>query len=441
MNKMAVKVAFMQSSDCWGCHQSLLNAHLGLLPVLPALDIVYWPAVVDFKLDSLKARPDGDVLVGFVEGSMRTNADVENAKLMRAKCQLIVGFGSCACYGNVHGLANEWDIEEGIKRKFTETESITNESPHEPKEHMPGFTKKIVPLDEVISVDIFMAGCPPKPEAIISAIQYLLGQKPQPMADLSFCNDCSLNNENCLLEKYELCFGPITSIGCTLKCPDNGNPCVGCLGPAKTVSARAEKLKTMTQNMHQLSSGDKKNLLEFLTLFLNVSLMSGFDLAADILKQVRKTGEAQTALANVPADTGDIYSNLMKYMKNNREFIKISTVCDQCDLEIGSKSRMTKVKRDYEGLPNSTDCLIEQGYLCAGPITRAGCGGLCMRVNTPCSGCFGQTAWNVDQAERFADVVTKGFNVALSKEELLAQVKDKLGFMEKFTLATNKNYR
>jgi len=441
MIKMAVKVAFMQCSDCWGCHQSLLNAHLGLLPVLPALEFVYWPAVVDFKLDSLKARPDGDILVGFVEGSMRTNADIENAKLMRAKCQLIIAFGSCSCYGNVHGLANEWDIEEAIKRKFTETESITNESPHEPKEHMPGFTGKIVPLDEVISVDVFMAGCPPKPEAIISAVQFLLGQKPQPMADLSFCNDCSLNNENCLLEKYELCFGPITSIGCTLKCTDNGNPCVGCLGPAKTVSARAEKLKTMTQNMHQLSSGDKKNLHEFLTLFLNVPLMSGFDLAGDILKQVRKTGEAQTALANVPVDTGDIYANILKYLKNNREFIKISNVCDQCDLEIGSKSRMTKVKRDYEGLPNSTDCLIEQGYLCAGPITRAGCGGLCMKVNSPCSGCFGQTAWNVDQAERFAEVITKGFNVALSKEELLTQVKDKLGFMEKFTLATNKNYR
>ena len=438
---MAVKVAFMQSSDCWGCHQSLLNAHLGLLPVLPALDIVYWPAVVDFKLDSLKARPDGDVLVGFVEGSMRTNADVENAKLMRAKCQLIVAFGSCSCYGNVHGLANEWDIEEAIKRKYEQVESISSESPHEPKEHMPGFTEKIVPLDEVISVDIFMAGCPPKPEAIISAVQFLLGQKPQPMADLSFCNDCSINNENCLLEKYELCFGPITSIGCTLKCTDNGNPCVGCLGPAKTVSARAEKLKAMTQNFDQLSSGDKKNLHEFLTLFLNVPLMSGFDLAGDILKQVRKTGEAQTALANVPADTADIYANILRYLKNNREFIKISNVCDQCDLEIGSKSRMTKVKRDYEGLPNSTDCLIEQGYLCAGPITRAGCGGLCMKVNTPCSGCFGQTAWNVDQAERFADVVTKGFNVDLSKEELLAQVKDKLGFMEKFTLATNKNYR
>ncbi len=438
---MAVKVAFMQSSDCWGCHQSLLNAHLGLLKILPALDIVYWPAVVDFKHDSLKARPDGDILVGFVEGSMRTNADIENAKLMRAKCQLIIAFGSCACYGNVHGLANQWDIQEAITRKFTEAESITNENPTEPKEHMPGFASKIVPLDEIIAVDVFMAGCPPKPEAIFSAVEFLLGQKPQPMSETAFCNDCSLDNENCLLEKGTLCFGPITSSGCTLKCTDDGNPCVGCLGPAKSVSSRVGKLAQMTENLEQISSGDKKNLYEFLTLFLNVPLMAGFDLAGDILQQVKKTGETQTPLANLPNETGNIATKIMAFLKNHRDFTEISTVCDTCPREIGSKSQMTKVKRDYEGLPNMEDCLIEQGYLCAGPITRAGCGGLCLKVNAPCSGCYGQTAWNVDQTERYVDIIKKGYNVALSKEELLVQIKDKLGFAEKFTLATNKNYR
>lgn len=438
---MAVKVAFMQSSDCWGCHQSLLNAHLGLLKILPALDIVYWPAVVDFKHDSLTARPDGDILVGFVEGSMRTNADIENAKLMRAKCQLIIAFGSCACYGNVHGLANQWDIQEAINRKFTEAESITNENPKEPKEHMPGFVSKIVPLDEYIKVDVYMAGCPPKPEAIFSAVEFLLGQKPQPMSETAFCNDCSLNNENCLLEKGTLCFGPITSTGCTLKCTDDGNPCVGCLGPAKSVSSRVGKLAQMTENLEQISSGDKKNLYEFLTLFLNVPLMAGFDLAGDILQQVKKTGETQTPLANLPNETGNIATKIMAFLKNHRDFTEISTVCDTCPREIGSKSQMTKVKRDYEGLPNMEDCLIEQGYLCAGPITRAGCGGLCLKVNAPCSGCYGQTAWNVDQIERYVDIVKKGYNVALSKEEFLVQIKDKLGFAEKFTLATNKNYR
>jgi hypothetical protein len=64
-----------------------------------------------------------------------------------------------------------------------------------------------------------------------------------------------------------------------------------------------------------------------------------------------------------------------------------------------------------------------------------------MRVNSPCTGCYGQTEWVADQASRYADVVTKGFNVGLSKEELLNQVKDPIGTFEKFTLAVNKAKR
>jgi len=418
-----------------------LSKNLGLLPVLPALDIVYWPAVVDFKHDSLKARPDGDILVGFVEGSLRTNEDIENAKLMRDKCQLIISFGSCACYGNVHGLANQWDIQKAIDRKFVEAESITNESPHEPKEHMPGFRDKVVPLDEVIKVDAYISGCPPKPEAIVSAVQFLLGQKPFPMNESAFCTDCILNNENCLLEHGKLCFGPITSTGCTLKCTSNGDPCVGCFGPSKTVSNRVSKLTEMTNNINQLSSGDKKNLYEFLSLFLNVPLMAGFDLAGDILKQIKIKGEARTSLTNLPSETEEIASKIMKFLRDNRDFTEISTVCDTCPRIINSNSTMTKVKRDYEGIPNMDDCLIEQGYICMGPVTKAGCGGLCMRVNAPCTGCFGQTEWVADQASRYADAAIKGFNVALSKDELLSQVKDHLGTFQKFTLASNKAYK
>ncbi|MFX1496272.1 MAG: hypothetical protein ACFFBH_01980 [Promethearchaeota archaeon] len=438
---MAVKVAFMQCSDCWGCHQSLLNAHLGLLPVLPALDIVYWPAVVDMKHDSLKSRPDGDIVVGFVEGSLRTNEDVENAKLMRAKCQLIISFGSCACYGNVHGLANQWDVQKLVNRKFTEVESITNESPHEPKENVPGFTDKIVPLDAIIKVDAYISGCPPKPEAIVSAIQFLLGQQPFPMNDSAFCNNCILNNENCLLEKGTLCFGPITSVGCELKCTSDNKPCVGCFGPSKSVYPRADKLKTMSSNLGGVSSGDKKSLYQFLSLFLNIPLMAGFDLAGDILKQVKKKGKPETPLANLPNTTEEIASNALGFLRDNPDFHEISNVCDTCPRIIGSKSRMTRVKRDYEGLPNMDDCLIEQGYICMGPVTKAGCGGLCLKVNAPCTGCFGQTEWVADQAGRFADAAIKGFNVDISKEELLRQVKDHLGTFEKFTLASNRSYK
>ncbi len=432
-----VKVAFWQNSDCWGCHQSLIDLHLSLLPVLPALEIVYWPAVVDFKYDSLVAREPGEIVVGFIEGSVRTKQDKEGVKVMREKCQIIIAFGSCACYGNVHGLANQWDISECIDRKYNTVESKVSGG-GEPTEHVPGFEPKIVNVDEIIKVDAYIAGCPPKSEQIFSAIGFLLGQKPFPMNDLAFCNECSLNQSGCLLDEGKLCFGPITSVGCTMKCPDAGNPCVGCMGPAKTVSARASKLNDMTKNLGSVSSGDKKTTYEFLSLFLNVPLMAGFDLAADILKQVKKRGAPETPLANLPSDTEAIASNVLAYLRDNRDFTDISTVCDTCDRVIGSKSTMTKVKRDYEGLPNMEDCLIEQGYICLGPVTKAGCGGLCIRVNAPCTGCYGQTEWGVNQANRFADTVLKGFNVSISKEELLAQVKDPIGTFEKFTLASRK---
>ncbi len=437
---MAVKVAFMQGSDCWGCHQSFLNAHLGLLQVLPAVEIVYWPAVVDFKHDSLKARADGEILVGFMEGSLRTKEDVENAKLMRAKCALIIAFGSCSCYGNVHGLANQWSKDNLVKRKFMEVESIADNSGKEPTQHVPGFTDKIVPLDDVIKVDAYLSGCPPKTEAIFSAIKFLLGQKPFPMNELAFCNDCNLKDSGCLLDKGILCFGSITSNGCSLKCTSSDNPCVGCFGPAKTVSSQVEKLAAMAKNLGGISSGNKKSLYQFLTLFLNIPLMAGFDLAGDILKQVKKKGTPQTPLANLPPSTEEIASIALKFLRDNPDFHEISTVCDTCD-RIRGRMQMNKIKRDYEGLPNLEDCLIEQGYICVGPITKAGCGGLCLRVNAPCTGCYGQTEWVSDQASRYADVVTKGFNVALSKEELLSQVKDPIGMFQKFTLAANRDYK
>jgi coenzyme F420-reducing hydrogenase gamma subunit len=261
------------------------------------------------------------------------------------------------------------------------------------------------------------------------------------MNDSAFCNDCILNNENCLLEHGKLCFGPITSSGCTLKCTSNGDPCVGCFGPSKAVSHRVGKLEEMVNNINQLSSGDKKNLYEFLSLFLNVPLMAGFDLAGDILKQIKIKGEVKTELANLPPETESIASKVMRFLRDTRDFTEISTVCDTCPRIINSRSTMTRVKRDFEGIPNMDDCLIEQGYICMGPVTKAGCGGLCMRVNAPCTGCFGQTEWVADQASRFADVAIKGFNVALSKDDLLSQVKDHVGTFQKFTLASNKAYK
>jgi F420-non-reducing hydrogenase small subunit len=433
---MPVKVAFMQLSSCWGCHQSLLNAHLGLLPVLPQLEIVYWPAVVDFKHDSLVARQDGEIVVGFVEGMIRTRQDLENTKLIRQKSQWLIAFGTCATYGSVPGLANQWPINEVQNRKFMEVESATTK--RIPDQHMPGFEDKVVNVDDVVDVDIYISGCPPKTEAILAGVMTLLTRTAQPLSETPFCNDCTIK-DNCLLDKGIVCYGCLTSTGCSLKCTSNGDPCVGCMGPAKNVDSRAQKLLEISKGLSGASQGDKKNLFEFLALFFNLPLMAGFDLKIDPLRQIKKKGQLLTPLPELPSTTVEIAKNVVGFLANNRDFYEISNVCQTCP-RIRGNGTMTSVKRDYEGQPNLEDCLIEQGYICAGPITKAGCGGLCMRVNAPCTGCYGQTEWVTDQGARYYEAIKAGFNVDLSKDAFLAQVKDKLGTFNKFTLASNRGF-
>lgn len=70
-------------------------------------------------------------------------------------------------------------------------------------------------------------------------------------------------------------------------------------------------------------------------------------------------------------------------------------VCDVCDRnpatkgEHGGRTLVTEVKRTVDGVPEEGICLLQQGYICFGPITQGDCGGSCLNVNIPCRGCGG----------------------------------------------------
>jgi F420-non-reducing hydrogenase small subunit len=65
-----------------------------------------------------------------------------------------------------------------------------------------------------------------------------------------------------------------------------------------------------------------------------------------------------------------------------------TTVCDECPRERTEK-KVKGFKRTWEMIPDPDTCLLEQGLVCCGIATRAGCGARCPQVNSPCIGCYG----------------------------------------------------
>ena len=65
-----------------------------------------------------------------------------------------------------------------------------------------------------------------------------------------------------------------------------------------------------------------------------------------------------------------------------------TTVCDECPRKRTEK-KIKKLHRTWQIIPNEEDCLLEQGILCCGIATRAGCTARCPQVNSPCIGCYG----------------------------------------------------
>lgn len=65
------------------------------------------------------------------------------------------------------------------------------------------------------------------------------------------------------------------------------------------------------------------------------------------------------------------------------------TVCEECERTKDEKRIKAFVRPHEAGEIDPEICLLEQGIVCNGPATQAGCGALCPQVNLGCRGCYG----------------------------------------------------
>ena len=119
-----------------------------------------------------------------------------------------------------------------------------------------------------------------------------------------------------------------------------------------------------------------------------------------------------------------------------------STVCDECSRKREEKT-ITEFKRMATFQPNPTDCLLEQGILCAGLATRSGCQARCPTANMPCIGCYGAPPGVIDQGARMMSAVASvvGSNDPAEIRKIMEGIVDPGGTFYKFSLAHSLLHR
>jgi F420-non-reducing hydrogenase small subunit len=105
-------------------------------------------------------------------------------------------------------------------------------------------------------------------------------------------------------------------------------------------------------------------------------------------------------LPGCPPNPAQIVEVLTSLLENRAPVLSGKSVCDTCPAKREGKGEVNTIKRFTTNARFKADeplsemrCLLEQGYLCMGPVTASGCSRRgapsCITARVPCRGCFG----------------------------------------------------
>jgi hypothetical protein len=233
-------------------------------------------------------------------------------------------------------------------------------------------------------------------------------------------------------------------------CPNSGDVCYGCFKATNNPNEKVNQLAEIINEISLLNSEQGASLQHFLDLYLGSSNITNFYFRGDLLqklayepdsfevKEIDDNGvERLTLEVNATGNQAidRIVGNALFLLKDDPNFkFSSKTVCSTCERDVVDKVPVD-LKRDYEGLPNQEDCFLEQGYICLGPVTQAGCGTICPnKANAPCLGCYGKPVGVKDQGTKFISALGS-LTVDKDPQDVVNMIKDPAGLFNRFTLA------
>ena len=315
------KLAFYWAASCGGCEITITELGMRLVDVSEKVDIVFWPAAMDFKYDDVAALKDGEIDICFYNGAVRNSENEEIAHLLRKKSKIMIAFGSCSHLGGIPGLANLFDVETLLERVFDTAPSLDETRGTRPKTRtkvaegqieIPKMNDRVKTLAQTVDVDYFMPGCPPVVDQVWSVFETILsGKLPEKgsvigVQEKTNCDVCprkkgesgmritefkrphltEIDPDTCFLTQGIICLGPVTRAGCGLPCINGNMPCRGCYGPPDGVVDQGSKLASAIASL--VDTSDPQKLQQIMDSIVDpVGLSYRFGLAASILSDLK----------------------------------------------------------------------------------------------------------------------------------------------------------
>ncbi len=157
----------------------------------------------------------------------------------------------------------------------------------------------------------------------------------------------------------------------------------------------------------------------------------------DTVKTLPQTVEVDYTISGCPPPVECIFSAFQALLGGNpppkgTSFLPNKSICDECPRE-RKEREISLIKRVYEIKDDLETCFWDQGVICMGPATRAGCGAQCPKVNMPCTGCGGPGPRVSDQGAAMMTALSS----VVTNPSVLSEVVDPIGTFYKYSLANS----
>ena len=157
----------------------------------------------------------------------------------------------------------------------------------------------------------------------------------------------------------------------------------------------------------------------------------------DTVKTLPQTVDVDYTISGCPPPIPAILNMFTAFISGNippkgSSFLPNKSICDECPREKKNRE-LTEIKRIYEIDDDGVTCFWDQGVICMGPATRAGCGAQCPNVNKPCTGCGGPGPRVIDQG---AAAISALASIA-TNPDVVKQVADPIGTFYTYSLANS----